>query len=143
MLQSASLRFWEDNIPTLWRDWHRDVDVCRKIEMDAAIFIGILKRRAQTISSHPDPLVGAFRFLKEYGETGEGRILRCVIDTLATGKGEYVESDLSLISDRMLAVLVALIEAREHNFYTEDEWRRIFADDRVGPMDDLFGLFRQ
>lgn len=111
--------------------------------MDAAPFITLLKRRARFISSHPDPLVGAFRFLKEHGNTGEGQILRRVIDTLATGNGEYAESDLYLISEQMLALLVALIEAREHNFYTEEEWRGEFAPDRVGPMDDLFRLFQQ
>lgn len=102
--------------------------------MDAAPFITTLRRRARFISSHPDPLFGAYRFLREYGDTGEGQILRRVIATLATGNGEYSESDLYLISERMLAVLVALIQARDHNFYTEAEWRGNFAHDRVSPM---------
>lgn len=109
--------------------------------MDAATFITALKRRAHAISSHPDPLVGAFRFLEENQDTGEGRMLRRIIDTLATGGGEYTESDLYLVSDKMLAVVMALIDAREREFYSEEEWRGNFAQDRVGPVDDLMNLF--
>jgi len=110
--------------------------------MDAITFITALKGRAHAISSHPDPLVGAFRFLEENKDTGEGRILRRIIDTLATGNGDYAESDLYLISDKMLAVVVALIEAQERGFYSKEEWQGNFAQDRVGPMDDLMHLFR-
>ena len=92
--------------------------------MDAAAFLAALKRRTRTISSHPDPLVGTRQFLREHGETGEGRGLRRIIETLATGKGEYAESEVYLISDKMLAVVMALFEARERGFYSEEEWRR-------------------
>jgi len=57
-------------------------------------------------------------------ETGEGRVLRKVIRTLVTGGGENVELDVYLISDKMPAVVVALIEARERGLYSEeDRWR--------------------
>jgi len=92
--------------------------------MNAAAFLAAIRSRAKTISTHPDPLVGALTFLEEHGDTGEGRMLRRIIDTLASGKGDYAESDLYLLRDKMLAVVVALIEARERGFYSEEEWRR-------------------
>ncbi len=51
------------------------------------------------------------------------RMLRRIIKTLATGGGEYSEAEVYLVSDEMLAVVVALIEARERGFYSEQEWR--------------------
>ena len=91
--------------------------------MKAAAFLIALRRRTHAISTYPDPLGGAWRFLEENGETGEGRILRRIIETLATGGGEYSESEVYLHSDKMLAIVAALFEARERGFYTEEEWR--------------------
>lgn len=41
---------------------------------------------------------------------------------LATG--EYSESEVYLFSDKMLALVAALFEARERGLYSEEEWRR-------------------
>jgi hypothetical protein len=57
------------------------------LKIDAADLIATIRLRARTISTHHDPLVGALIFLEENSETGEGRMLRRIIDTLATSGG--------------------------------------------------------
>lgn len=93
--------------------------------MDAAAFHLALRRRTRDLTPARDPLAEARRFLDAHGETGEGQALRRVIDTLATGKGEFAESEVWLFSTETLALVAALVEARIQGiFYTEEDWRR-------------------
>ena len=53
-----------------------------RCEINAAAFLFTLGRRTHAISTHPDPLRVAWRFIEENGKAGEGRALREVIRTL-------------------------------------------------------------
>jgi hypothetical protein len=93
-------------------------------KMNAAAFLVALRCRANTVSPVRDPLAEARRFLDARGETAEGRALRRVIETLATGAGEFSESDVWLFSAERLALVSALVEARLQGLYPDGEWRR-------------------
>ena len=92
--------------------------------MDAAAFLLALNRRARVPSPTRDPLAEAWRFLDVHGETGEGQALRRVMDTLASGNGEFAESEVWLFSAETLALIAALVEARMKGLYSELEWWR-------------------
>jgi hypothetical protein len=47
-----------------------------------------------------------------------------VIETLATGTGEFSESDVWLFSGETLALVSALVEVRMEGRYAEGEWRQ-------------------
>jgi len=53
--------------------------------------------------------------------------------------GEYSESEVYLFSDKKLAIVVALIEARERGYYSEDEWRGHLQAARTGPDGKTWG----
>lgn len=59
-----------------------------------------------------DPPVAARRFLDEYGEAGDGQGLRGIMDTSASGNGEFAESEVWLFSGETLALVAALVETR-------------------------------
>ncbi len=92
--------------------------------MNAAAFLVALRRRPRYASPARDPLAEARRFLDERGETGEGQALRRVIETLATGTGDFDESEVWLFSAETLALVDALVEARLKGLYPDEEWRR-------------------
>ena len=92
--------------------------------MNAAAFLVALRRRARAVSPVPDPLAEAHRFLDAHGETGEGRALRKVLETLATGAGDFDESEVWLFSAETLALVSALVDARLQGLYPDGEWRR-------------------
>ncbi len=92
--------------------------------MNAAAFLVALRRQARAVSSVRDPLAEARRFLDARGETGEGRAFRRVIETLATGTGDFDESEVWLFSAETLALVDALVEARLKGLYPDEEWRR-------------------
>jgi hypothetical protein len=94
------------------------------LEMNAAAFLVALRRRARITSPSSDPLAEARRFLDEFGETAEGQALRRVIDTLASGNGEFAESEVWLFSAETLALVAALVEVRIEGRYPVAEWRR-------------------
>ena len=83
------------------------------LEVNGAAFLLALRRRTHAISTHPDPLAGAWRFIEETADTGEGRALRKGIRTLATTGGEFSESEVWLFSAETLPLVAALVEARE------------------------------
>ena len=85
--------------------------------MNAAAFLVALRRRAPATSPAGDPLADARRFLDAHEETGEGQALRRVIDTLASGNGEFAESKVWLFSAETLALVAALVEARIDDLY--------------------------
>jgi hypothetical protein len=91
--------------------------------MNAAAFLVALRRRACTTSSARDPLAEALTFLDAHGDTAEGQALRRVMDTLASGKGEFAESEVWLFSAETLALVAALVEARIEGRYPDAEWR--------------------
>ena len=91
--------------------------------MNAAAFLVALRRRARYVSTVRDPLAEARRFLDAHGETGEGRALRRVIETLATGTGDFAESEVWLFSAETLALIDALAEARLQGRYPDGDWR--------------------
>jgi len=66
----------------------------------------------------------ARRFLDAHGETMEGQALGKVIETLATGTGEFSESDVWLFSAERLALVDALVEACMEGRYSDEEWRQ-------------------
>ena len=70
-----------------------------------------------------DPLAEARRFLDEFGETGEGQALRRIMDTLASGNGEFAESEVWLFGAETLGLVAALVEARIDARYPDAEWR--------------------
>ena len=92
--------------------------------MNAAAFLVELRRRDPAVSPIRDPLAEARRFLDAHGETGEGQALRRVVETLATGSGDFAESDVWLFSGETLALVSALVEARMEGRYMEGEWRQ-------------------
>ncbi len=92
--------------------------------MNAAAFLVALRRRARAVSPVRDPLAEARRFLDARGETGEGQALRRVIETLATGAGDFDESEVWLFSSETLALVDALVEARLQGLYPDGDWRR-------------------
>ena len=59
--------------------------------MNAAAFLVALRRQARAVSSVQEPLAEARRFLDAHGETMEGQALGKVIETLATGAGDFAE----------------------------------------------------
>ena len=83
------------------------------LEVNGAAFLLALRCRTHVTSTHRDPLAGAWRFLEENGETGEGRALRKVIRMLATTDGEFSESEVWLFSAETLPLVAALVEAWE------------------------------
>ncbi len=92
--------------------------------MDAAAFLVALRRRVRVASPARDPLAEARRFLDAHGASGEGQALRRVIDTLASGNGEFAESEVWLFSAETLALVDALVEARIEGRYPELAWWR-------------------
>ena len=92
--------------------------MCR-LNMNAAAFLVALRRRARVTSPARDPLAAARRFLDEFGQTAEGQALRRVIDTLASGNGEFAESEVWLLSAETLALVAELVEARIEGLYPE------------------------
>ena len=92
--------------------------------MNAAAFLVALRRRARAISPVRDPLAEAHRFLDTSRETGEGQALRRVIETLATGTGDFDESEVWLFSAETLALVAALVEARLEGRYPDGDWWR-------------------
>ena len=91
--------------------------------MNAAAFLVALRRRARAVSPVRDPLAEARRFLDTHGDTGEGQALSRVIETLATGAGDFAESEVWLFSAETLALVSALVEARMEGRYAEGEWQ--------------------
>ncbi len=91
--------------------------------MNAAAFLVALRRRARAVSPVRDPLAEARRFLEVRGETGEGRALCKVIETLATRTGDFSESEVWLFSAETLALVSALVEARMQGLYPDEDWR--------------------
>jgi len=91
--------------------------------MNAAAFLLALRSRARATSPFRDPLAEARCFLDEYGETAEGRAFCRVIDTLASGKGEFAEAEVWLFSANSLGLVAALIEARLQGRYLDEDWR--------------------
>ena len=90
--------------------------------MNAAAFLIALNRRARLVCNTRDPLAAARAFLDVHGETGEGQALRRVLDTLASGNGEFTESDVWFFSTENLALVSALVDARIEGVYSEMEW---------------------
>jgi hypothetical protein len=90
--------------------------------MDAAAFLGTIRRRASTTTPVQDPLAEARRILATRGDTSEGRALRRVMQTLATGAGEFAESDVWWFSGELLALVSALIEVRLAGRYSNEDW---------------------
>ena len=90
--------------------------------MNAAAFLVPLRRRARYVSPVRDPLAEAHRFLDTHGETGEGRALRKVLETLATGAGNVDEAEVWLFSTETLALISALVDARLQGLYPEGDW---------------------
>lgn len=90
--------------------------------MKAAAFLLALRDRACAVSSSSDPLADARRFLEARGDTAEGQALRKVIITLASGNGEFAESEAWLFSSETLALVAALVEARIEGSYPELDW---------------------
>ena len=82
-----------------------------------------LRRRARYVSPARDPLAEVRRFLDTHGETGEGRALRRVIETLATGTGDFAKSEVWLFSAETLALVDALVDARLQGLYPDREWQ--------------------
>ncbi len=95
------------------------------MKMNAAAFLVALRRRARAVALVRDPLAEARRFLDTHGETGEGQALRRVIETLATGAGDFDESEVWLFSAETLTLVDALVEARLEGLYPDGDWRRI------------------
>ena len=91
--------------------------------MNPTAFLLAVRCRTQATSSHPDPLAAAWRFLEERGDTRESRALRRIIKTLGNGCGEYSESDMDLLGDDAVALVAALLDARERCLYSEEEWQ--------------------
>lgn len=46
------------------------------------------------------------------------------METLASGNGEFAESEVWLVSAEMLALVAALVEARIEGLYPEEDWQR-------------------
>ena len=92
--------------------------------MNAAAFLVALRRSARAVSPVQDPLAEARCFLDTRGETGEGRALRRVLKTLATGAGDFGESEVWLFSAETLALVSALVEARLQGLYPDGDLRR-------------------
>ena len=92
--------------------------------MDAATFLVALKKRAPGNRQPDDPLAAAKRFLAQHAETAEGRALQRTLEGLASGTGEFTESDTWLFSSDTLDLVVALVDARLDGRYEEDEWQR-------------------
>jgi hypothetical protein len=92
--------------------------------MNAAAFLVALRRRACATSPARHPLAEARPFLDAHGETAEDQALRRVIGTLASGNGEFAESEVWLFSGETLALVAALFEARIEGRYPDAEWRR-------------------
>jgi hypothetical protein len=80
--------------------------------MNAAAFLVALRRRARAVSPVRDPLAEAHRFLDAQGETGEGRALSKVLETLATGADNFDQSEVWLFSAETIASVSTLVEAR-------------------------------
>ena len=95
--------------------------------MKAATFLLALTRRARTRSLAQDPLAEAQRFLDENGETGEGRALYKVIETLISGTGDFDETEVWSYSNSTLELVAALLEARLAVRYSEEYWRNVTA----------------
>ncbi len=93
-------------------------------KMVSAAFLVTLRRRARAVSPVRDALAEARRFLDASGETREGQALRKVIETLATGTGDFDESEVWLFSAETLALAAALVEARLQGLYPDGDWRR-------------------
>ena len=91
--------------------------------MDAAAFLIVLRKRAAGTSPPQDPLANSRGFLAQYAETAEGRALRRVLQTLATRRGTFTESDAWLFSSESLGIVSALVDARLAGRYREEEWQ--------------------
>ncbi|MBE0627122.1 MAG: hypothetical protein IH606_20170 [Burkholderiales bacterium] len=90
--------------------------------MNAATFLAAIRRRTRFTSAHRDPLVAAWRYLDEYGESAEAQALRKAIKALAVKDGEFSESEVWLFSTEAITLVAALIDARLEGRYPELDW---------------------
>src|SRR5258706_227909 len=92
--------------------------------MNAAEFLVELRRRAPLCAAPEEPLERAQQFIDANGYTGEGRALLAVIKALWTGEGRFSISDLHSFSNKSLALIPSLIDARLAGRYPEWRWHR-------------------
>ena len=90
--------------------------------MNAAAFLLAIARQTRLVSTAPDPLAAARRFMAHHGDTAEGQALRKVMDMLVSGTGEFAESDVYLFSTETLVLINALADARTEGRYSLAEW---------------------
>ncbi len=93
------------------------------MKMSAAGFLLEISRRSRGVSPSRDVLADVRRFLELRGETAEGQLVRKVLSTLITTEGNFVDSEIWLLSAESCALLAALADARTEGRYSEDEWR--------------------
>ena len=90
--------------------------------MDAVAFLLLIQRRAGGSANIRDPLAAVEFFLRDGGETAQGKALRDVLRALATGNGEFSESAVWLFDQERLQLIAALIETRLSASYSRSEW---------------------
>jgi len=96
--------------------------VVRFPRMDAAAFLILVQRKAGGSADLRDPLAAAKDLLAMSGETAEGKALREVLRTLASGNGTFKDADIWLFSKDRLRLIASLIEMRIAGLHSKEEW---------------------
>jgi hypothetical protein len=92
--------------------------------VDVATFLANLKCRAPLAMSVENPLDRVQQFIDLHGSTGEGKALLAVVQGLWKRSGQFSASEIYAFSSDSLALISALIDAREAGLYPEWKWHR-------------------
>ena len=90
--------------------------------MNAADFFADVKRRVSRKCMASDPLEEARRVLGASGLTAEGQMVRKAVVALGTHDGEFGDSDIHRLGADALALVSALIDARNSKRYPDGDW---------------------
>lgn len=90
--------------------------------MNAADFFTDVKRRVSRKCMAPDPLAEARRVLGASGLTAEGQMVRKAVVALGARAGEFGDADIHRLGADALALVSALIDARNTKRYADGDW---------------------
>jgi hypothetical protein len=90
--------------------------------MNAADFFTDVKRRVSRKCQASDPLEEARRVLGASGLTAEGQMVRKAVVALGAHDGEFGDSDIHRLGADALALVSALIDARNTRRYPDGDW---------------------
>jgi len=91
-------------------------------DMDAARFVVELQLRAGIPADVRDP-IAAVRVYLDRADEDEAQALRLLIGVLLSGRGDFDEATLTVLTPGGAQLAAALVQARLNGLYSDAEWR--------------------